>query len=165
MRSARIAGAYHLIPWSRNYLLAQAHVDASTLGTSIANLNTSTIFQPLQPLSDTDVTGFLKHAHEQTILSSIEEGRRDTQAEFYRVLEERVRRDWDNRKKRILDQFGVRGISASETGAGSALQLRQSVRGLASSVRAILVFRMWRVLTSVCSAPCISRPTSKCAQK
>ncbi|EJD55704.1 nucleoporin-interacting protein NIC96 [Auricularia subglabra TFB-10046 SS5] len=114
-----------------NYLLAQAHVDASTLGNSIANLNTSTIFQPLQPLSDTDVTGFLKHAHEQTILSSIEEGRRDTQAEFYRVLEERVRRDWEGRKKRILDEFGVRGLAPGEP--SSALQLRQSVRGLASS--------------------------------
>ncbi|KZW02374.1 NIC-domain-containing protein [Exidia glandulosa HHB12029] len=115
-----------------NYLLAQAHVDASTLGNSIANLNTSTIFQPLQPLSDTDVTGFINHAHEQTILSSIEEGRRDTQAEFYRVLEERVRRDWEGRKKRILDEFGVRGISSSDQ-PGSALQLRHSVRGLASS--------------------------------
>lgn len=131
------------------------------MGNSIANLNTSTIFQPLQPLSDTDVTGFLKHAHEQTILSSIEEGRRDTQAEFHRVLEERIRRDWDARKKRILDQFGVRAIGPSD--GSSALQLRQSVRGLASSVRARL--RADRLANAADSVPCTLRPTSKCAQK
>ena len=129
-----------VFPLFSNYLLAQAHVDASTLGSNIAALSASTVFTPLQPLADTDVTGFLKHAHEQTILSSIEESRRDTQNEFYRVLEERIRRDWDARKRRIMDEFGVRGYNTAEnSGLGGSVAMRSSIGGpglLRASVRA-----------------------------
>ncbi|KZT24692.1 nucleoporin-interacting protein NIC96 [Neolentinus lepideus HHB14362 ss-1] len=91
-----------------NYLLAQAHVDAPALGASIAHFNPSTTFSPLSALQDTDVPGFLRHAHEQNLISTIEEGRRQTQAEFYRVLEERGRRDWEARKKRVFEELGGR---------------------------------------------------------
>ena len=92
----------------RNYLLAQAHVDAPALASSIAHLNTQTTFSPLQALQDTDVAGYLRHAHEQNLISAIEEGRRETQAEVYRVLEDRGRRDWEARKKRVFEQLGAR---------------------------------------------------------
>ena len=92
----------------RNYLLAQAHVDAPALATSIANLNTTTTFSPLQPLQDTDVTGYLRHAHEQNLISTIEEGRRETQEEFYRTLEEHGRREWEAKKKRVFEELGGR---------------------------------------------------------
>ncbi|CCL98344.1 uncharacterized protein FIBRA_00338 [Fibroporia radiculosa] len=91
-----------------NYLLAQAHVDAPALASSIAHLNTSTTFTPLQALQDTDVAGYLRHAHEQNIISTIEEGRRETQEDFYHVLEERQRRDWESRKRRVFEQLGGR---------------------------------------------------------
>jgi nuclear pore complex protein Nup93 len=91
-----------------NYLLAQAHVDASALSNSIAHLNTSTTFSPLQPLQDTDVAGYLRHAHEQNLISTIEEGRKETQDDFYRVLEERNRRDWEAKKKRVFEELGGR---------------------------------------------------------
>lgn len=93
---------------TRNYLLAQAHVDAPALANSIAHLNTQTTFSPLQALQDTDVAGYLRHAHEQNLISTIEEGRRETQEEFYRVLEDRGRRDWEARKKRVFEQLGAR---------------------------------------------------------
>lgn len=91
-----------------NYLLAQAHVDASALANSIAHLNTSTIFSPLQALQDTDVAGYLRHAHEQNIISTIEEGRKETQEDFYRSLEERSSRDWEAKKKRVFEELGGR---------------------------------------------------------
>ncbi|KAF9651296.1 nucleoporin-interacting protein NIC96 [Thelephora ganbajun] len=91
-----------------NYLLAQAHVDAPALATSIANLNTTTTFSPLQPLQDTDVAGYLRHAHEQNLISTIEEGRRETQEEFYRTLEEHGRREWEAKKKRVFEELGGR---------------------------------------------------------
>jgi nuclear pore complex protein Nup93 len=89
-------------------LLAQAHVDASALSNSIAHLNTSTTFTPLQPLQDTDVAGYLRIAHEQNLISTIEEARKETQEEFYRVLEERSHKDWETRKKRIFEELGAR---------------------------------------------------------
>jgi hypothetical protein len=109
-----------------NYLLAQAHVDAPSLTNSIAALNASTTFSPLQPLLDTDVAGYLRHAHEQTLISTIEEGRRETETEFYHVLEERVRRDWETRKKRIFEELSGRGF-ATETSRPTS-ELRQSTR-------------------------------------
>jgi len=98
----------HIYSPRRNYLLAQAHVDAPALATSIANLNTTTTFSPLQPLQDTDVTGYLRHAHEQNLISTIEEGRRETQEEFYRTLEEHGRREWEAKKKRVFEELGGR---------------------------------------------------------
>ncbi|KAJ3520017.1 hypothetical protein NM688_g9219 [Phlebia brevispora] len=91
-----------------NYLLAQAHVDAPALGSSIAHLNTATTFTPLQALQDTDVAGYLRHAHEQNLISTIEEARKETQEEFYRVLEDRERRDWDAKKRRVFEELGGR---------------------------------------------------------
>lgn len=114
----------------RNYLLAQAHVDAPTLTNSIAALNTSTTFSPLQPLLDTDVAGYLRHAHEQTLISTIEEGRRETEAEFYQVLEERVRRDWEMRKKRVFQELGGGGLGVE--GSRSTVDPRQNGREILS---------------------------------
>ncbi|KAI4517658.1 NIC-domain-containing protein [Schizophyllum commune Loenen D] len=91
-----------------NYLLAQAHVDASALANTISHLNTATTFSPLQQLQDTDVAGYLRHAHEQTLITTIEEGRAETQDEFYRLLEERGQRDWEARKRRLFEELGGR---------------------------------------------------------
>jgi nuclear pore complex protein Nup93 len=83
-------------------------VDASALSSSIAHLNTASTFTPLQPLQDTDVAGYLRHAHEQNIISTIEEGRRETQEAFYRMLEERSQKDWEAKKKRVFEELGGR---------------------------------------------------------
>lgn len=83
-------------------------MDAPALANSIAHLNTSTTFSPLQALQDTDVAGYLRHAHEQNLISTIEEGRRETQEDFYRSLEERSRRDWELKKKRVFEELGGR---------------------------------------------------------
>lgn len=108
-----------------NYLLARGHVDASALSNSIAHLNTSTTFSPLQPLQDTDVAGFLRHAHEQNLISTIEEGRKETQEEFYRVLEECSQKDWEARKKRVFEELGGR-----VSGENKALaELKKSFHG------------------------------------
>lgn len=111
---------------TRNYILAQAHVDAPALANSIAHLNTSTTFSPLQPLHDTDVAAYLRHAHEQNLISTIEEGRRETQEDFYRVLEERNRRDWESRKKRIFEELGARTGGESRTNGEFRKTLRAS---------------------------------------
>lgn len=70
----------------------------------------------MQPLHDTDVNGHLRHAHEQTLISTIEEGRRETQEDFQRVLEERNRKDWEARKKRIFEELGGRASAADGLG-------------------------------------------------
>lgn len=110
---------------NRNYLLAQAHVDAPALASSIAHLNPATTFTPLQALQDTDVAGYLRHAHEQNLISTIEEGRKETQEEFYRVLDERGRRGWEAKKRRVFEQLGGRVGSENK----AATDLKRSYHG------------------------------------
>ncbi|KAF4572443.1 Nuclear pore protein [Pleurotus pulmonarius] len=121
-----------------NYLLAQAQVDASALSNSIAHLNTSTTFTPLQALQDTDVAGYLRHAHEQNLISTIEEGRKQTQTDFYRLLEDRSQRDWEAKKRRVFEELGgvarsgdlkksVLGKSVSATTPSLSLQMQSKM--------------------------------------
>ena len=98
------------------------------LANSIAHLNTSATFLPLQPLQDTDISGYLRHAHEQNVISTIEEARRETQEEFYRVLEDRGRREWDARKKRVFEELGGRlGGDSALVLTGKPLQSRSAL--------------------------------------
>jgi len=103
-------------------------VDAPALANSIAHLNTSATFSPLQALQDTDVAGYLRHAHEQNLISTIEEGRKETQEDFYRSLEERSSRDWEAKKKRVFEELG--GRVAGENRAMA--ELRKSFHGKSS---------------------------------
>ncbi|CCO26734.1 putative protein At2g41620 [Rhizoctonia solani AG-1 IB] len=110
------------------YLLAGGNVDANAHADLVANLNTAATFAPLTQLHDADVSGYLRHSHEQTLIACIEEGRRETEQEFYRVLDERVRKDWETRKKKIFDELGKVSI-ADNTVAGGASNLRASAMG------------------------------------
>lgn len=92
----------------RNYLLAQAHVDAPALGSSIAHLNAGATFTPLQAIQDTDVKGFLRHAHEQNIIATIEIARQSTQKDFYAFMERKQRDNWEECKKRVFEKLGDR---------------------------------------------------------
>lgn len=79
------------------------------------------------------MAGYLRHAHEQNLISTIEEGRKETQEEFYRVLEERQQRDWEARKKRVFEQLGGR-IGGENL---AVAELKKSMHGKSSlSVRA-----------------------------
>jgi nuclear pore complex protein Nup93 len=112
-------------------LLARGNVDAIGLARDISELDTAATFQPLQPLADNDVQGYLRHVHEQTLISTIEESRRDTRDEFYRVMEERVRRDWENQKKLIFEELGGRSLSLAER--TTSADLRKSVKSIGVS--------------------------------
>ena len=80
----------------------------------------------------------MRHAHEQNLISTIEEGRRETQEDFHRVLEERNRKDWDARKKRIFEELGGRTSVVDGTGGQN---LGRSLRASTSlGVRYFLLF-------------------------
>lgn len=54
------------------------------------------------------MAGYLRYVHEQNLISTIEEGRKETQEDFYHILEERSRRDWEAKKKRVFEELGAR---------------------------------------------------------
>ncbi|KZV61364.1 nucleoporin-interacting protein NIC96 [Peniophora sp. CONT] len=113
-----------------NYLLAQARVDAPALAASIAGLNAQNTFAPLQPLPDNDVAGFLRHAHEQSIIGTIESARKETQDEFAAQLERRAASDWAARKARVFEELG--GARAGST--SKAVATRSSAGSVGKSV-------------------------------
>ncbi|GAA6021747.1 hypothetical protein JCM10207_008563 [Rhodosporidiobolus poonsookiae] len=88
------------------YLLASGGVNADQLQSNINAVNLQGTFEPLVPLSDTDVEGYLRHTHEQAIISAIEEGRRATTADFYKSLDRKMRRDWDRQKEKLFEELG-----------------------------------------------------------
>lgn len=152
----------HAANWTSNYLLAQAHVDAPALASSIANLNPSTTFSPLQPLQDTDVAGYLRHAHEQNLISTIEEGRRETQEEFYRALEEHGRRDWEAKKKRVFEELGGR-VGGDNT---AVADFKRSFHGRNSlAVRVAMLFGDGMVLTHLCRQAPVQPQICRCRTK
>ncbi|KAG9101494.1 hypothetical protein FS749_006397 [Ceratobasidium sp. UAMH 11750] len=118
------------------YLLAGGNVDANAYADLVANLNTAATFAPLTQLHDADLSGYLRHSHEQTLIACIEEGRRETEQEFYRVLDERVRRDWETRKKKIFDELGKFNAGESARGGSNlrASALGRTVRGSTTGV-------------------------------
>lgn len=88
-------------------------------------MNTATTFTPLQGLQDTDVAGYLRHAHEQNLISTIEEGRKETQDDFYRVLEQRSQKDWEAKKMRVFEELGGRVGGVNK----GAVELKKSTHG------------------------------------
>ncbi|KAJ7176543.1 hypothetical protein C8R46DRAFT_1029875 [Mycena filopes] len=138
---------------------AHWHVDASALTSSIAHLNTST-FSPLQPLQDADVAGYLRHAHEQNLISTIEEGRKETRRQFTRTLEERSCRNWEAKKKRVFDDLGGR-VGGDNRAMAELKKSFHCKSSLASSVASSLTLQMQskmmtydRVITELnCAAP------------
>ncbi|GAA6006571.1 linker nucleoporin NIC96 [Rhodotorula paludigena] len=88
------------------YLLASGGVNADQLSSNINSVNLAGTFEPLVPLSDTDVEGYIRHTHEQAIISAIEEGRRATTADFYRSLDQKMRRDWERQKDKMFEELG-----------------------------------------------------------
>ncbi|KAG0141236.1 hypothetical protein CROQUDRAFT_664119 [Cronartium quercuum f. sp. fusiforme G11] len=89
-----------------HYLLAGAGVNADELGKTIDAVDLRGTFEPLQPLQDTDVEGFLKHEHEQSIIASIEEGRRQTVHDFYQLLDRSLRQNWEEQKELLFEELG-----------------------------------------------------------
>jgi nuclear pore complex protein Nup93 len=95
----------------------------------------------LQPLQDTDVAGFLRHAHEQNLISTIEEGRRETQDDFYRMLEDRAHRDWEAKKRRVFEELGVR-VTADSRALVELKQSTHSRSALTASVSPSITLQM-----------------------
>lgn len=62
----------------------------------------------------------MRHSHEQVILSAIEEGRRETLADFQRGLAKAQARDWEAQKIRILEELGQHHSSGRIEGTSAA---------------------------------------------
>ncbi|CEH18438.1 Cullins [Ceraceosorus bombacis] len=120
------------------YFLASAGIDAASLGASIARINTSRAFEPLSPIYDTDIDSYLKHSHEQLLLSSIEEGRRETQKDFAVAMSRGLARDWSRQRARALEEMGgyssgLNAFASDQLATGSRAGQAGATRSLTSN--------------------------------
>ena len=89
----------------RQYLLANAQVDTSTLSRTLNALQPATAFAPLTGRADNDIPSICRQAHESILIAAIEEGRRDTIRDFYATLRQDMMRDWEKKKMQIFDEL------------------------------------------------------------
>ena len=59
-------------------------------------------FSPLDPIRDTDISGFLRNERENAILSVIEETRKETFDHVERLHWDAMEQEWEMDKQRIL---------------------------------------------------------------
>ncbi|KAJ3089450.1 hypothetical protein HK102_006381 [Quaeritorhiza haematococci] len=103
-KAAREGG--NIVDTRTAYLLANKGYDAERVSETLNAINLASTFEPLQPLHDTDIEGYLRHEHEMVILSTIEESRQQTVRDFEEGFERSLHRDWERVKKRIFEELG-----------------------------------------------------------
>lgn len=78
------------------------------------SLKATTTFEPLEPVRDTDIQGFLKNERENALLSVIEQTRKYTFAEVERHQWECMQNEWEREKHKILNTLLGSGPDAFE---------------------------------------------------
>ncbi|XP_058011213.1 nuclear pore complex protein Nup93 [Ahaetulla prasina] len=83
-------------------LLGSRGLDISHISQRLESLSAATTFEPLEPVKDTDIQGFLKNEKDNALLSAIEESRKRTFAMAEEYHRESMLVEWEQVKQRIL---------------------------------------------------------------
>ncbi|KAG0217126.1 hypothetical protein BGX33_011329 [Mortierella sp. NVP41] len=113
------------------FFLAKGGIDANLMNTTLNSINLKSTFEPFQPIHDTDTESFLRHQHEQIILNTIDESRRETVMDFDSNFETSLNYDWERTKKRIFEELGQHQGQSGRSDADLG-QSNRSFRGTAS---------------------------------
>lgn len=84
-------------------------MNAPLISRQLESLDPSLAFAPLRPLSDTDVEGHVRHAHEQAIIASVDEARRLGTRSFAARNTRAQLREWEKTKASLFDELGIHG--------------------------------------------------------
>lgn len=86
-------------------LLSSKGVELPKLTARLESLNATKTFEPIEPVIETDIVGFLKNERENAILATIEESKRATfdnaEKHFWTSLED----EWEREKQKILNSL------------------------------------------------------------
>lgn len=84
-------------------LLGSRGFDLPRASHKLETLSIAKTFEPLEPVRDTDIQGFLKNERENAILSIIEESRKNTFDRIDRLHWESIEAEWETEKQRVLN--------------------------------------------------------------
>ncbi|KAF8931015.1 hypothetical protein BGZ58_007898 [Dissophora ornata] len=108
---------------------SRAGIDPTLTNTTLNAINLRSTYEPFQPIHDTDTEAFLRNQHEQIMVSTIDESRRETVVDFDSNFETSLNYDWERTKKRIFEELG----HGQGEAVGSTTGLRQSTNGFRGS--------------------------------
>ncbi|XP_077310846.1 nuclear pore complex protein Nup93 [Lithobates pipiens] len=83
-------------------LLGSRGLDISHISQRLESLSAVTTFEPLEPVKDTDIQGFLKNEKDNALFAAIEESRRRTFSMAEEYHRESMLVEWEQVKQRIL---------------------------------------------------------------
>ncbi|KAL5467639.1 hypothetical protein EMCRGX_G031900 [Ephydatia muelleri] len=86
-------------------LLGSRGFDVPKLSQKLENLNAAKTLEPIEPVVETDIEGFLRNEHENTLVTVIEQSRRLTFDEAERHLWKSMEGEWQLEKERILNSL------------------------------------------------------------
>ncbi|KAG0348404.1 hypothetical protein BG004_005245 [Podila humilis] len=104
--AAKAAKPIDLSDNKAHFFLAKGGVDANVMHSQMSSINLKPTFEPFQPMYDTDTEAFLRNQHEQAIINTIDESRRETVQDFDANFETSLNNDWEKTKKRIFEELG-----------------------------------------------------------
>uniref|UniRef100_A0A8C5Q147 Nuclear pore complex protein Nup93 n=1 Tax=Leptobrachium leishanense TaxID=445787 RepID=A0A8C5Q147_9ANUR len=93
-------------------LLGSRGLDISHISQRLESLSAATTFEPLEPIKDTDIQGFLKNERDNLLLTAIEESRRKTFAMAEDYHRESMLLEWEQAKQKILHSLLASGEDA-----------------------------------------------------
>ncbi|XP_069496428.1 nuclear pore complex protein Nup93 isoform X1 [Ambystoma mexicanum] len=93
-------------------LLGSRGLDISHTSQRLESLSAATTFEPLEPVKDTDIQGFLKNEKDNALLSAIEESRKRTFCMAEEYHRESMLVEWEQVKQRILHTLLASGEDA-----------------------------------------------------
>ena len=104
----------------RALLLSSKGVELPKISQRLESLNTTKTFEPIEPVIETDIAGFLKNERENAILTIIEDSKRQTFESIEKMFWESLEDDWEREKQKILNSLLGAGKQAMSFPADSS---------------------------------------------
>lgn len=86
-------------------LLGSKGISLPKISSKLEALSVTKTLEPIEPLQETDVEGFLRNERENTILSIIEETRTNAFAQAEKMYWDNMELEWEQQKQNILNSF------------------------------------------------------------
>lgn len=86
-------------------LLGTKGFDVPRLSEKLDRLDTAKTFEPLEPVRETDIQGFLRNERENAILAAIEEARKNTFNQAEKHQWSCMENEWEKEKEKILNSL------------------------------------------------------------
>ncbi|XP_035209055.1 nuclear pore complex protein Nup93-like isoform X2 [Stegodyphus dumicola] len=86
-------------------LLGSKGYDLPKISQKLESLSTARTFEPIEPIRETDIQGFLKNERENAMLSVIEKSKKSTFEKADNVFWETLESEWEQEKLKILNSL------------------------------------------------------------